>query len=269
MTSKNYLLTGTVLSMLASASVGLSQTINASDNAGNYSSWTSGSTGGTGFGTWSFNDATPNGGFSGQFLSTGGSTSIDTAGNAFGMYANGGASAEAQASRSFSAGSLTANQSFSIQMQNGNVTDNGGQVGFNLQDSSADNLFQFYFAGGGADYDINVGGNQISTGVGYTSGPLTLSFSQGVGNAWSFSIFEGATLAATLSSGSTGDLLSANDISQVNLYTLNGGTARTLGDNGNVYYNNLQIETQAAPEPSVALLGMSGLATLYLVRRRH
>jgi hypothetical protein len=268
MTTKNYLISGIALSMLASASAGLSQTINASDNAGNYTSWTSGSTGGTGFGAWAFTDANGGTGFAGQFLSTGSSTGIDTGGNAFGMFANGAASAEAQSLRPFSAGSLTANQTFSIQMQNGNVTDNGGQVGFNLQDSSANNLFQFYFAGGGADYNINVGGNQISTGVGFTSGPLTLSFSQGVGNAWSFSVFEGATLEAALSSISTGDSLSANDISQVNLYTLNGGAARTLGDNDNLYFNNLQIETQATPEPSAVLLGMSGLATLYLIRRR-
>jgi hypothetical protein len=270
MTLKTYLTAGIALSILGLAKPGWSQTIIASDNAGNYSDWSSGSTGGTGFGSWSFNDVTPNGGYSGQFLGSSGTGGIDSgSGNSFGMYANSGASAEAQASRTFTGGSLTADQTFSIQMLNGNVTDDGGQVGFSLQDSSADNLFQFYFAGGGSDYQLNVGGSQIDTGVGYTSGPLTLDFTQGTGNAWSFSIYEGSTLTASLSSTSTGDLLSDDDISQLDLYTLNGGSSRTLGDNSNLYFNNLEIETQAVPEPaSAALFVVGGLATFFVMRRR-
>jgi hypothetical protein len=270
MTLKTYLTAGVALSILGLAKPGLSQTIIASDNAGNYSSWSSGSTGGTGFSSWSFNDVTPNGGYSGQFLGSSGAGGIDSgSGNSFGMYANSAASPEAQASRTFTGGSLTANQTFSIQMLNGDVTDDGGQVGFSLQDSSADNLFQFYFAGGGSDYQVNVGGSQISTGVGYTTSPLTLNFTQGIGDAWSFSVYEGSTLEASLSS-SAGDLLADNDISQLNLYTLNGGSTRTLGDNGNVYYNNMEIEAQAVPEPaSAALFVLGGFATLFAIRRRR
>jgi hypothetical protein len=272
MTLKTYLTAGVVLSLIGLAKPGLAQTTVASDNAGNYSSgWTVGSTGGTGFGAWSFNDVTPNGGFSGQFLGSSGGGGIDSGnGNSFGMYANSAASAEAQSSRTFSAGSLLANQTFSIQMLNGNVTDNGGQVGFNLQDSSAANLFQFYFAGGGNDYQLNVGGSVVDTGVTFTSGPLTLDFNQGVGNTWSFSVSEGSTLEAELSSTSTGDLLTDNDISQLDLYNLNGGASRTLGDNANLYFNTMAITTQAVPEPAnVALFAMGGLAMLLVTRRRR
>jgi hypothetical protein len=271
MTLKTYLTAGVALSILGLAKPVLAQTIIASDNAGNYSSWTSGSTGGSGFGSWSFNDVTPNGGYSGQFLGSSGAGGIDSGtGNSFGMYANSAATAEAQAFRTFTGGSLTANQTFSIQMLNGNVTDDGGQLGFNLQDSSADNLFQFYFAGGSSDYQLNVGGSQIDTGVGFTSGPLTLNFTQGTSDAWSFSMYEGSTLAASLSSTSSGDLLSGNDISQLNLYTLNGGSSRTLGDNANVYFNNMQIESQAVPEPaSAALFVIGGFATFFAIRRRR
>src|SRR5215469_8312015 len=83
----------------------------AQDSAQNYSgNWPSpGPNNGFGFGAWSFNNTTPNGGFSGQFL--GSSGGIDTGGNSFGFYANGGASAQSSALRPFSQ-SLTLGQSF-------------------------------------------------------------------------------------------------------------------------------------------------------------
>lgn len=250
-----------------------SQTVVASDNAGNYTSWPQAANNGTGFGNWSYNNTIPNGGFSGQFL--GASCNINSgSGNAFGFYANSAASAEAQATAPFSEGSLTANQTFSIQMQNNGITDDGGQVGFSLQDSSGDNIFQFYFNGGQSDYYLNVYTAeatpvQISTGVGYTSGAMTLDFTQGSGDAWSFSFYEGSTLETTLNSSGTGDSLWANTISQADLYSLNGGSTRTMGDNGNLFFNNLQI-TAPVPEPStLALCGISGLTTLFFFRRRR
>jgi PEP-CTERM motif len=252
------------------------QTVVASDNAGNYTSWPQTANNGSGFGNWSYNNTTPDGGYSGQFLGASGNINSGN-GDAFGFYANSGSTqadgnSMAQAIAPFSEGSLTANQTFSIQMQNGNVTDNGGQVGFSLQNNSGNNIFQFYFNGGESDYYLNVYTAQatpvqIDTGVGYTAGAMTLDFTQGSGDAWSFSFYEGSTLENTLTSSGTGDLLWANTISQANLYSLNGGSSRTLGDNGNLFFNNLEITS--VPEPSsLVLCGLSGLATLLVVRRR-
>ncbi len=241
----------------------------ASDNAGNYSAWPQTANNGTGFGNWSFNNTTPNGGYSGQFL--GASSGINSGnGNAFGFYANSGTYAAAHAIAPFSAGSLSANQTFSIQYQNGNIGDTGGQDGFNLQNSSGNNLFQFYFIGGLNDYYINVwtssgSGVQVDTGVGYSSGPITLDYTQGSAGAWSFALLEGATTEATLSSTSTGDFIWQNGVSQADLYNQNGGN---LGNqNANSYFNNLQITS--APEPTTLALGaLSGLALLAARRRK-
>jgi len=246
----------------------------ASDNAGNYSTWPQTANNGTGFGNWSYNNTTPNGGFSGEFLgssytSNGGGINSGN-GNAFGFYANSGTFAEAQAIAPFSAGSLTANQTFSVQMQDHFIGDSGGQEGFSLQNSSGNDIFQFYFNGGSSDYYLNVWTGpttsvQVDTTVGYTSSPLTLDYSQGSGDTWAFSILEGSTTVATLSSASTGDLIWQNGISQADLYSMNGGD---LGNqNDNVYFNNLNIV--ATPEPSTTVLGAAGLATLLLLRRRR
>jgi len=254
------------VAVLFARSVEAQTVTNAADNAGNYSSWPQAANNGSGFGSWSYNNTTPNGGFSGQFL--GGSPNINSgSGNAFGFYANNGASAMSSAILPFSGGSLTAGQTFSIQMQNGNITDNGGRVGFSLQNNSAVDLFQFYFNGGSSDYYINVSGTQVDTGAGFTSGPMTLQFSQGAGNAWAFSLFQGNTLTAALSSVSTGDSLANNNISRVDLFSLNGGSSRTLGDNANLYFNNVMITT--VPEPTSVALAASGLALLYVIRRRR
>ena len=243
----------------------------AADSAQNYTSgtWPSPApNNGFGFGNWSFNNTTPNGGFSGQFF--GSSGGIDSAnGNSFGFYANGGASAQSTALRPFLQ-TLTASQSFSISMQNGNVTDNGGQVGFNLQDNSGNNIFTYAFLGGAADYQLKIWSSpsssvQVDTGVGFTSGAMTLALTEGSGDNWSFAITTGSG-TTTLSSTGTGDMLDANDISQVQMFSLNGGASRTLGDNANLFFNNLTV----VPEPgTLALLGSSLLGGLFFWRRQR
>jgi MYXO-CTERM domain-containing protein len=246
------------------------QIINASGNAGNYSSWPQTANNGSGFGSWTFNNTSSAPGYSGQFLGssyTGSGGGINSgSGNAFGFYANTTAGAEAQAILPFTGGSLANAQTFSVQMQNDFIGDQGGQEGFDLQNSSGVDLFQFYFNGGASDYYINVGGTQVDTGVGYTADPLTLSYAQGTGDAWSFSISVNGSPAATLSSTSTGDLLSDNAISQVDLFSLNGADSGSQNDN--MFFNNLVIQT--VPEPSSAVLGgLAGLVAIFAVRRRR
>lgn len=239
------------------------------DTAANYSgTWPSPApNNGFGFGAWSFNNTTPNGGFSGEFL--GSSGGIDTGGNSFGFYANNAANAQSQAVRAFGQ-TLTSYQTFSIQMQNGNVTDNGGQVGVFLRDSSQNNIFGFSFLGGGANYQLSIGQSPsssvtVNTGVGFTSGAMTLSFTELAGDAWSFSITTGSG-TTTLTSSGTGVSLYENDISQVQILDQNGGSSRTLGDNGNFYVNSPEV----VPEPAtISLLGVSLVTGLVFYRRQR
>ena len=257
----------------ASAITSYGQTVVASDNAGNYSSWPQIVNNGTGFSSWSYNNTIPNGGASGQFEGASGNINSGN-GNAFGFYANSAANAQANAILNFTQGSLVNLQDFSIQMQNNNVTDNGGQVGFDLQNSSGNNIMQFYFNGGQNDYYLNVFTGistsvQVDTGVSFSAGSsgLTLSYDQLSGDNWIFNITTGSG-TTTLSSASTSDQIWQNSISKVDMFSLNGGSSRTLGDNANLYFNTLTITD--VPEPgTIALMGISGLAMVYMVRRRR
>lgn len=256
----------------------LAQTVTiASDNAGNYSTWPGGSStlanNGTGFGSWAFNNSQPNGGFSGQFLggsySTGGGINSGS-GNAFGFYANSGNYALSQATLPLLEGAMTSGQTFSVQMQNHFIGDDGGQEGFNLQNSSGNDILQFYFNGGASDYYVNIWTSsgtsaQVDTLVPYTASPLTLNYTQGSGTSWTFAILEGSTTMATLTSAGTGDAIWQAGISQFQLFSQNGGDSGNQNDN--VFFNNPQVT--AVPEPTtVALGGASGLALLYYLRRR-
>jgi hypothetical protein len=266
-----------IASAIATFAVALSLSVQAqivaSDNAGNYSSWGSnlGSTTqasqGTGFGSWTIgNTAGGNGGENGSFL--GGSAQVSQPqninsgnGNSFGLYANSGQTASAIAP--FQEGNLQAYQTFSIELQNNDIQ-TGGTVGFGLQNSSGQNVFEFYFVGGGSFYDINVWqnaitGNQIASTVGYTSGPMTLDFNLFSGNSWAFSIYEGATLEQTLTSTADGNLWSS--VSQARVFNANSGS----GSPNNFYFNDVQI----VPEPAtLALFGISGLTLLAFRRRK-
>lgn len=232
-----------------------SAALTVSDSAGNYSSWGSTATsasqgagsGSVGVSGWTYSNTTGSSSDSGSFLATGNQTSISSGnGNAWGLYANGGYTANAVAS--FSGGNLLAGQTLSIQMQNNSIAA-GGSVGFSLYNSSGHPVLEYYFNGGGSDYNINVWqnsstGNQISTTFGYTSGAQTLSFTQLSNNGWSFSI-NGTQYG---SSSTDGNLYDSIDAIRFFDYQSGGG--------GNVYFNNLQV----VPEPvNVALGCFTGL----------
>ena len=139
-----------------------------SDVATNYTAWTSGSTGGTGFGAWTLSAT----GTGGHFLADGNAGMNVGETKGFGLWANGGGIS--RATRDF-ANPMGSGDSFSINFDN-NEIDNGSQVGFALADSSGVTRFRFYFVGGEDNYRITDATTARQTPLSYTSNGLTLTF---------------------------------------------------------------------------------------------
>src|SRR4051812_34743929 len=111
--------------------------LNASDNAGNYGGVWAGNQGTGWGGAWVFTDSANSGHFIGDStLNAGGSGGINTGGDAWGLFANSGTTAEAI--RPFS-GALSVGQTFSLQIDQG-FQQGGSTVGFGLQNSTGQNL---------------------------------------------------------------------------------------------------------------------------------
>lgn len=235
----------------------------ASDNASNYASWTNGSTGGTGFGTWDLTNNNDNGTdvFAGYFLgdSTAGAGDINTGGQSFGIYANPG-SAFATAIRGINS-PLGVNDQFTIQLA---LNFDNGNKGINLR-TGGTNVFGF-----------NVGsGAQINTS--FTNVPSTATYDYG-GNAVidiTILITSGTTLNYTVSrsssQGTQGTLFSGSITSVTgsidNFELYNSGTDDGSAQN-NLYFNSMAVSS--VPEPA-AFAGMIALCILGLgiLRRKR
>jgi len=132
-----------------------------------------------------------------------------------------------------------------LKMDNGFIQ-NGGTVGFSLQNSSGANRFEFYFVGGQSSYTLNATGVGTQSGPGFTSSGLSLIFSQLTANNYN--------LEVQVLGGSTFNYngsLTASDISQIRFFNANAGT----GNDFNAYFNDLAI----VPEPTSIALGIFGV----------
>lgn len=238
----------------------------ASDSAANYTGNYNNGNLGTGFGSAyivNTNNASTNN--AGTFLGTsgangnGGAGNIDTGGQSFALYANGGATT--LVNRSFSVGGpsgnafLAAGQTFTLRMDNGFV-DTGASVGFNLLSSTGASRFTFQFVGGNNAYTYNTANADTSTGVGFTSDGLTISYTQNAGTAF--------TLAITPFGGTTTTIngnVPVADVAQFQVFDANAGS----GTSNNLYFNSPTV----VPEPSTMILLAAGATGLLIFRRRH
>jgi hypothetical protein len=266
-------LAGCVFVAMAWATVGhrAEASLAAVDNASNapYGSWDNGDNGGTGWGGgWTLSLTNPgNGSQNGHFM--GSSTTngngdgnsdgdVDTAGRAWGLYAN--SDQTSSAVRPFS-GDLQVGQAFIISMDNGFINNTSptdfGTVGFGLQNASNQNLFEFFFKGGDSSYKVNRNGGSVLTSIGFTDEGLRLAFVLTDSDSFSFTIDRienGVGVDATV----TGDLISQGDlgIEKVRLFNFDGGG----GGSNNAFFNSMAI----VPESSAFLLAglLSGLVVL-------
>jgi len=223
----------------------------ASDNAStaNYpgGTWTTGSNGGAGFGSWTLT-STPAGGFSGSYI---GGTAIGNP--TFGIFSSGNNAATMTALRPFTGGGLTAGQSFGVTIGNTPDITNPGNIGLSLM-SGGSARWTLKFVGGGSNWLLNDGGSDFSSGQAYAANtPLSLTFTYNGGSSYSY----------TFGTGSGNNTASADisNLDGVQFFSVNQGAFQNMG------INNLSV----VPEPSTyALLALSAVAFGgYVVRRRR
>jgi hypothetical protein len=160
-----------------------SSTQTLTDSPANYTGWSTGRTGGTGFGAWSLTSSGSGGYFLAQTsshanLSVGASTG-------FGLWANTGGISTA--TRSFNT-PMAAGDSFALRFDN-NWIDNGGETGFALADSTGAVRFRFYFVGEKVDnYRITDSTTARDSGLAYTGDGLNLSLTLTSDTAYKLSL---------------------------------------------------------------------------------
>jgi glycosidase len=202
--------------------------------------WQTGDNGGTNFGAWTLN-STGNSSQAGFFIgdsrnngngNSNGDNDINTGGEAFGMYANN--NQQANAIRPFLT-SLLPGTVFSVQMDNGFIN-TGSSVGFGLQNSTGQNLFEFFFNGGQSVYQINDNLSNRNTTLGFSDEGLNLQFTLLTANTYQLSItrLEGGSqvITGTLANPSGGQA-----INQVRLFNVNAGS----GGSNDAFFNSPSV----------------------------
>jgi hypothetical protein len=244
----------------------------ASDAVSNYSAFINfnGLNGGTGFGPWTAGNVS---GTTGGVFTWNSDLTTPGSGQGFDMYDNGtqggGALTDEAASVRPFTGALAAGQAFSFidQLNNGSNPTNGGpsNLGFSLEDSSGNSLFDFHVQGGGAGYLLS---DATQSGVVETSVPYnyhsidTFSFAiNSVGattDAYTFTVSGGNVSGGSQSfNGMISNL--TGGISQAAIYNNNGGQGSDL------QFDDLAITN--VPEP-VSFSMFGGVALGLLIRRR-
>jgi MYXO-CTERM domain-containing protein len=242
----------------------------ASDTAANYvGTWsTTPANLGSGFGAWAnqaLNNNSPP--YVGTYLdqtSYGNSGSVLSAGYSWGTYANGSpGNGEFILSRPFTVGTDgTANlnnQSFSIGIGSGGIGGAGSSLTLNIGSA-----FSLGYVGGGSDnMTLSVDGAAGSvvpvTFANLNAGLLVNLAVSGALNSTS----EGYMLTITPFFGGAA-LYTASGTFDSSAYNTSSFSVADLNTSANAYVNNPTV----TPEPSSLFLGLSGLLTLLVVRRR-
>ncbi|MFZ4588371.1 MAG: choice-of-anchor D domain-containing protein, partial [Terrimicrobiaceae bacterium] len=210
------------------------QTVLRSDEAANYTSWSTNSTGGQGFGAWTLN-ATGSAGF---FLAnTATNTNMSLGANTgFGFWANGGG--VSTASRPIST-PMAAGDSLSVKFDNNSVAA-GGEVGFSLADSSGTERFRFFFAGGQANYRVSDASGVRETAQGWSDSGLTPVFALTGNNSYSFTIGTNTL---------TGNLATGGQIARVAFQNKNAG----LGAQYDFYIGTMSLAQSGNTSESITI----------------
>lgn len=227
--------------------VGLAQAATlGSDNAGNYTAWTNGSNGGTGFQPWQLYTSGSAGFFLGSSAAQG-FGNIDTSGQAFGMWGNPSGGNYAHARRWFDGGTLSVGQSFVVDLA---IAWRNGNKGLSLFDTATNELF--YFNVGGDQYDVNgsiQGWSYAQTSVfRVVASQIDMSNLRVV-----VSRFPGESVTQTVSGTLAG-------------FRAYVGDTDAGSDLNNLFINNMAV----IPEPAtLGLIGLGSAVAMIAIRRRR
>jgi hypothetical protein len=153
-------------------------------------------------------------------------------------------------------------------MDNGSINSGGPAVGFGLQNSSGQNLFEFFFVGGESFYKVNRSGGSFATGVGFTHQGLDLAFTLTGANSFSFVIHR-LIDSVGVNTTVTGDLITQSggqSISRLRLFNANAGSP----NDNNIFFNSFSVT--AVPEASAVgffTVAMIATTTASALRRKR
>lgn len=234
----------------------------AQDNAADVAydnGWQVGDNGGFGFQGWGLGGSVN---LSGRFIggsqfnaNNDGPQNINTAGRAFGLWANGGGSSSA--SRQFSVATQVGNR-YRFDFDNGWIA-NGSVVSAGFRNRFGQEVGTLVFVGGNSSgtYSVWNGSQLISTSIGFT----------GRGLSYELLITSSSTFAATITAkdGSGSQMVSGTFSDQLETFLVTNGNAGA-GSNHDLFVNSLEIE--AVPEPATMLILGAGAALAARRRRK-
>lgn len=222
------------------------------------SGWANGTNDGFGFGPWVLadNNNTNTANYAGFFIGSAGVAAVDVTNKSFGLYANGTTYTYATAYRGLS-NALTTSEVFTLKFKNTGIV-TGGVMGFSLFNSASfagattyaeltgNSRFSFYFIGGDPNYVIRDGNVFTDSGVGWTSGGLTLEFALESADYYRLTIknAEGTTILASFS-GLPLQGVGGSAIDSIVCYNLS-----TAG-NENAYFNQFAVVPTSLIPPTI------------------
>ena len=197
----------------------------ATDAASNYSSWSNGANGGTGFGPWALNASTGDTRRAGTFL--------DNGRGGWGLYANDRETAVIYRSLS---NAMQVGETFTMRVRHGSV-DDPGDVGFELANSNGGSLFKLATFWSSSTYVINGSTTEIPV----TTNPLDIEITLASSNSYTARITPVG--GSTYTNTGTLSALSDQTVRRFIAYNYSAGS----GSGADVFVTSLQVAGAATP----------------------
>jgi hypothetical protein len=231
--------------------------------------WSNGDNGGSGWGAgWVLSTSGANAGFFVNTSTNNGNDGtagqdgnsdddINTAGRAWGLWANSGDTANAV--RQFD-GALAVGDVLELSMDNGW---NDGTVGWGLQNASGENLIEWFHVGGNGTYSIFDQTTSHDSNLGWSAEGLEFIFELTSGSTWEMTVtrLESSTVITT--NGVLANPAGGQDAAQIRFFNANAGT----GQEYDYFVNSLNITP--IPEPATFGFLSLGASMLFILRRRR